>query len=98
MPDEKIREYLRAHKAVKNSVERNTVKKACGCVSVNDIANELSVEPGTVKVHLDLMTIDGVGKYLDNNEKMFCTREGIKRLAKGFGLIQSGREGSSKED
>ena len=77
-------EYENTHKKVKKVVDEKTTKKACGCVSVNEIASELMMDPRTVKKHLGVMEIDEYGKYLDPNEKIFCSREGIEGLAKSF--------------
>ena len=77
-------DYVETHKKVKKTVEEKTTKKDCGCVSVNDIAVELKMDPRTVRKHLGLMEVDEYGKYLDADKKIFCSKNGVERLANSF--------------
>ena len=80
LENNRVEEYLRTHKKIKDRIGKKTKEEARACVSVNDIAKELKIDSKTVKIHLDIMEIDGVGSYSDNNQKIFCSLEGVERL------------------
>lgn len=78
----RVKNYLQTHKKIKNTVIMHTTAKACGCVNVKDVANEVKVSQKTARIHLDIMEIDGVGSYLDSNRKIFCSKDGVDKLQK----------------
>lgn len=80
MADTRVKEYLQTHEKIKKIVKKKIDEGACVCVSVKDISNDLGIDPKAVKTHLDIMEIDEFGSYLDNNQKTFCSLEGIEKV------------------
>jgi len=80
LENNRVEEYLRTHKKIKDRIRKKTKEEARACVRVDDIAKELKIDSKTVKIHLDIMEIDGVGSYSDNKQKIFCSLEGVERL------------------
>lgn len=80
----RVEEYLHTHEKIKNMVRRRTLEDACVCVKVADVANEMGIDSGTARIHLDIMEIDEFGSYMDREREMFCTAEGIERLRDRF--------------
>lgn len=47
------------------------------CASVDSIASYTGLDPGLVKNHLQLMSIDRGGKFMDQDNTMFCIQPGL---------------------
>lgn len=84
------REWVKKHKEIAEKTEEASSEKKCGCVSVNEIAEGLNMDPRTIHSHFEVMRYDKSGEFLDPDEKIFCTREGIKQLAKRMGIKVEG--------
>jgi predicted ArsR family transcriptional regulator len=84
MTDGKVMDYLKTHEKVKNIVKKKAFDDAYCCVKVDDVANELGIDSKTAKVHLDLMEIDEFGSYVDREQEVFCSMDGIERLRNRF--------------
>lgn len=80
------RDYVKKHAVVKQRLEEMIKKCGCGCIPVRDLAKETKMDERTVKAHLDILKIHGVGTYLDNKKRVFCSKKGIKELGKQLGL------------
>ena len=80
LENKRVEKYLQTHKKIKDRIRKKTKEEARACVRVDDIAKELKIDSKTVKIHLDIMEIDGVGSYSDNKQKIFCSLEGVERL------------------
>ena len=57
-----------------------------GCYTVRGLAKAAKMDQRTAKSHLDIMALHGVGGYMDDNKKVFCTKAGVKNLAEKVGL------------
>jgi DNA-binding Lrp family transcriptional regulator len=91
--EETEREWVKRHKKVKEIVEKIVEEAPCACTPIMKVAEELKADPRTIKAHFDVMREDGVGTYLDPDEKIFCTKSGIKKLAKEMKLRIAEEEG-----
>jgi len=80
LENNRVEEYLRTHKKIKDRIRKKTKEESHACIKVDDIAKELKIDSKTVKIHLDIMEIDGVGSYSDKNQKVFCSLEGVEKL------------------
>ncbi|MCK4481879.1 hypothetical protein KAU55_01540 [Candidatus Bathyarchaeota archaeon] len=75
------REYVEKHRQVKEKVEEIISKCACACVPVRKLSEELKMDDRTVKAHLEILEMHKIGTYLDPDKKVFCTANGIKKIA-----------------
>ena len=74
--------YNSKHKRINNFLVELKKYNYSACVSVYHMALMLRMDYRTVKSHLKVMETDGMGAFIDTREKVFCTKEGINRLAK----------------
>lgn len=61
------------HRRVKKAVEEVSKDTTFACVNVETIAKKAEVDTRTVKLHLDLLEEDGLGKFCDPKKKTFST-------------------------
>lgn len=80
------REYVEKHRQIKKKVEEITSKCECACIRVRELSEELKMDERTVKAHLEILKMHKVGTYLDSNRKVFCTTDGIKKIAEKLDL------------
>jgi len=80
------RNYVTKHEQIANKLEELTRKCDCACLPVSKIATELGIGERTVRAHLKIMQMHGIGVFNDPREKEFCTKEGIVMLARKLGL------------
>jgi hypothetical protein len=73
--------YITIHQQIKNKLTEMTKRNKYACVDVNQLASLLGKDKRTTKSHLKIMEIDGVGVFLNPDEKQFCTKEGVALLA-----------------
>jgi len=92
MNDKYTRDYIARHEQILNKLVEMTKEERCGCVSVAKIATELGMDQRTVRAHLKIIEVDRAGVFIDDEEKEFCTKEGIILLAKRLGLIEKSDE------
>jgi predicted transcriptional regulator len=95
MRDKYDRDYINRHKQIVNKLVEMIDKGGSGCVSVTKIADELGMDQRTVRAHLKIIEVNHAGVFADNEEKQFCTREGVTLLAKRLGLIETSDEQQS---
>jgi hypothetical protein len=75
------RDYVEKHRQVKEKVEEISSECECACILVRRLSEELKMDERTVKAHLEILEMHKAGTYLDSDRKVFCTTEGIKRIA-----------------
>jgi len=75
------REYVEKHRQVKEKVEQVSSKCACACIPVRRLSEELKMDDRTVKAHLEILEMHKIGTYLDEDKKVFCTANGIRKIA-----------------
>jgi len=80
------REYVEKHRQIKEKVDEISSRCKCACIPVRELSEELKMDERTVKAHLEILEMHKVGTYLDSNRKVFCTTNGIKKIAKKLGL------------
>ena len=73
--------YITIHQQIKNKLVEMTERNKYACVDVTQLASLLGKDQRTTKSHLKIMEIDGVGVFLNPDEKQFCTREGLTIIA-----------------
>ena len=81
MSAEAKQDYLTKHKQIRDKLVELSSKGDRACVEVSGLASELRMDTRTVYSHLKIMEVDGVGVFMDINEKQFCTKQGIALLA-----------------
>lgn len=82
------RDYIAKHKQIRDKLIKLSSKGERACVDVSWLASQLRMDIRTVRAHLRIMEVDGVGVFTDINEKQFCTKEGIALLASMLKLSQ----------
>lgn len=72
-----LTKYSRDHQAVKGMIERiQEETHGSSCVPLSELAKELDMDSRTVKKHLEIMEIDGFGKFSSTERKhIFCVNE-----------------------
>ena len=80
------RDYVEKHKKIKERFESITNENICGCVPVKRLADDLKMDQRTVRSHLEIITMHKEGVYLDPENKIFCSKKGVMRLAEKVGL------------
>ena len=80
------RSYVIKHEQIASKLKELSEKCDCACLPVSKLAAELGIDERTVRAHLRIMQIHGVGVFNDPSEKEFCTKEGIVLLARKLGL------------
>lgn len=78
------REYVEKHRQVKKKIEE--ISSECACIPTRRLSEELKMDERTVKAHLEILEMHKVGTYLDSNRKVFCTANGVKKIADKLGL------------
>lgn len=78
---ESKQDYLTKHKQIRNKLAELSSKGGRACVDVSRLASELGMDTRTVYSHLKIMEVDGVGVFMDIDEKQFCTKQGIALLS-----------------
>ncbi len=81
MSNESKRDYISKHQKIRDKLVELSRTKEYACVSVARLASELKMDIRTVRAHLKIMELDTIGVFTDNEQKQFCTREGIAFLA-----------------
>jgi hypothetical protein len=80
------RNYVIKHERIVNKLKELVAQREYGCVPVSMLAKQLKTDERTVRAHLRIMQIHGLGVFNDSREKEFCTPEGILQLAEKVGL------------
>ena len=80
------REYVEKHRQVKKKIEEISSECACACIPTRKLSEELKMDERTVKAHLEILEMHKVGTYLDPNRKVFCTANGVRKIADKLGL------------
>ncbi len=80
------RSYVIKHEQIASKLKELSEKCDCACLPVSKLAAELGIDERTVRAHLRIMQIHGVGVFNDPSEREFCTKEGIALLARKLGL------------
>ena len=69
-----LTKYAKDHKNIKDMIER--MRKETGgstCIIMSELSKELEMDSRTVKKHLEVMEIDGYGKFSDSEKKhLYC--------------------------
>ena len=81
MNNKRKRDYLTTHKQIRDKLVELSNEGDRACVEVSGLASELGMDTRTIYSHLKIMEVDGVGVFMDINEKQFCTKQGIALLA-----------------
>ncbi|MFC1942110.1 hypothetical protein ACFLWU_02710 [Chloroflexota bacterium] len=74
-------EYINRHERIKNKLVELDKESKHGFFEVVKLASELGMDKRTVKAHLRIMELDNFGVFVDQDEKQFCTREGVSMFA-----------------
>lgn len=85
------RKWVRRHGCVKEYLDSCD----CSCVKISDLAKNLQIDPRTARAHLEVMQVDRVGAFTDEEKTVFCRPEAIERI--GERLIELAREMKRKE-
>ncbi len=80
--------YISIHLQIKKKLFEITKRNKRACVDVAQLASYLGMDKRTTRSHLKVMEVDGVGVFMDPDEKQFCTKEGVTLLAN---LIKSNK-------
>ena len=75
------RDYIAKHEKIRDKLIELSKTSEHACFSVARLASELKMDVRTVRAHLKIMEIDAMGTFLDDEQKQFCTKEGITLLA-----------------
>ncbi len=87
------RDYVTKHEQIANKLKELARKCNCACLPVSKVAAELGIDERTVRAHLKIMQIHGIGMFNDPSEREFCTKEGVALLARKLGLkVLEGQE------
>jgi DNA-binding transcriptional ArsR family regulator len=86
MGEKRERDYIARHEQIIKELAEMANGSESACFSVARIAARLGMDQRTVRAHLRIAEADRVGAFVDAEQKQFCTREGIIRLAKKLGL------------
>ena len=86
MHGERDRDYTLRHQKIVDKLTELWQDTSCACFSVPKLAAELGMDQRTVRAHLRIIEIDNAGVFLDPEQKEFCTREGLIRLAERLGM------------
>lgn len=89
MTSKQDRDYVTRHEQIVNKLVEMVDKSGTTCVSVSKIASALGMDQRTVRAHLRIIAANKAGVFADNEEKQFCTKEGVTLLAKRLGLIKT---------
>ena len=76
-----MRDYLKENLDIRKEVEVLAKKRAYGCVSVREVANKLKKDPRTISSHMQIMENYEYGLFVDDKKTLFCTKDGLKKLA-----------------
>jgi len=80
------RNYVIKHERIVNKLKELVAHHEYACIPVSMLAKQLKTDERTVRAHLRIMQIHGLGVFNDPREKEFCTLEGILQLAGKVGL------------
>lgn len=86
MRGERDRDYTIRHQKIVGKLTELCHDTNYACFSVPKLAAELGMDQRTVRAHLKIIEIDNAGVFLDPEEREFCTREGLIRLAERLGM------------
>ena len=81
MSNKSKRDYIAKHEKIKDKLTELSETSEHACFSVSRLASELKMDVRTVRAHLKIMEIDAMGTFLDDEQKQFCTKEGVTMLA-----------------
>ena len=81
MSSKQERDYFAKHQLIRNKLAEVAKKNERACFDVAQLATQLGMDKRTVRAHLRIMEVDGVGVFMDSGEKQFCTKQGIAMLA-----------------
>jgi hypothetical protein len=74
--------YVEKHERLMKLI---TESDGVGCYSVRGLAKSAKMDQRTARAHLEIMSLHGMGKYLDDQKRVFCTKAGVKNLAEKVG-------------
>jgi hypothetical protein len=81
MSNESKRDYISKHQKIRDKLIEQSRTREYACFNVARLASELKMDIRTVRAHLKIMELDAMGVFTDDEQKQFCTREGIDLLA-----------------
>ena len=75
------RDYIIRHRKIRDKLLELSKTSGYPCLNVVRLASELKMDYRTVRAHLKIMELDAMGVFTDDEQKQFCTKEGISLLA-----------------
>ena len=81
MRSKREQDYIAKHQLIKNKLLEIVNQNERACADVTKLASQLKMDIRTVRSHLKIMEVDALGVFMDQDEKQFCTKEGISLLA-----------------
>ncbi|MCG2826571.1 MAG: hypothetical protein L6265_08290 [Thermoplasmatales archaeon] len=75
--------YVKEHLRVKKGVEKVVKESRSSCVPVSNLSIELRMDPRTVRKHLEVLNMDGVGSLRTGKAGyFFCLKKKKARVEK----------------
>jgi hypothetical protein len=74
-------DYISKHQKIRDKLLELSKTREPACFNVARLASDLKMDVRTVRAHLKIMELDAVGFFMDDEQKQFCTKEGISLLA-----------------
>ena len=78
------RDYIVRHEIIRDKLQELSKTSGYPCLNVVRLASELNMDYRTVRAHLKIMELDAMGVFTDDEQRQFCTKEGISLLANTF--------------
>ena len=73
-------DYIAKHRKIRDKLIDLSKTSSHACFNVARLASDLEMDIRTVRAHLKIMELDAMGVFVDDEQKQFCTIEGISLL------------------
>jgi DNA-binding transcriptional ArsR family regulator len=77
-------DYIAKHRKIRDKLIELSKTSEHACFNVARLASDLKMDIRTVRAHLKIMEIDFMGTFTDDEQRQFCTKEGIALLTNKF--------------